>query len=339
MRSKPLFGASVVPQASGLLDYGIDVASGYVSDIVKDVGDDSYVSNGISTWMAIEIPAGRWTKAKFIHNLTSAQTVYVGVPDIALPNLSAFALHSISSVHEGSNLHRVDFPYDFDASDGQFWLYYPPDAQSDTALGALLTQKTWDSPTLTWIAYTAGRVKVKFYGASPAAWGSYGSFTIGVVVNIDASPGDGMALAIADATETKAHIKVTSAKKIEGKFKNTAGTAYTLTSPDRLHIGHNLITLSYEQNVAVKLALNGKVVASTTPSNNPVFNTTLALGLGAQMLTGTGTSLQLTSAIIDDVFLAGGVLSDAELWDIYLAYITAAPLMEIEQEALIQAEV
>ncbi len=223
--------------------------------------------------------------------------------------------------------HSATLPFALDADSGQWWCYFKANSCRDTGSATHgINGKSWNGS-----AYTdVSDVLVKFSGPSATSWPSYDKFTICVLVNADVSPGDGVLLSIADANEAKARLYITSDKKAQGVIKNAGGATYTLTAPDQMHPGYNLVTLAYQRNVSVKLGVNGVIVASTTPNDNALFNTTLAIGVGAQMLTVKTTSLQLKNGVVDDIWLAKGTITDAELWDIYMGYLTAAPLMQLE---------
>lgn len=160
--------------------------------------------------------------------------------------------------------------------------------------------------------------------------------TLGVWVNLDdaslSSGGVGALVTLADASTKLAQVSYTADWKARGYIRTAVGSSYTLTSPSKLHPGFNLITLSYDKGVVggIKLGVNGKVVASTDAPPEDLFNDVLAACIGATQNTSGAISEGGDNAVVDDVFLAQGVLSDAALWDIYMAYITAAPLMKSE---------
>ncbi len=221
--------------------------------------------------------------------------------------------------------HTVTFPFTLDADADQWWLYLKGNTFNNAAVGSYGTAgKLWGGSSWS----DCLRVLAEFQGADAPTWSAYDDFTIGMVVDAGASPANGVLLAIADASEVKAQVFLKSDKKIEGRFKNANGSTYTLTSLAPLHPGFNLITLSYDRNAAVKLGINGKVVATDTPSDHAMFAaSTFATCIGAQMLTGKTLSNYAEKVVVDDVWLAKGVVTDAMLWEIYLQYITGAPLM------------
>lgn len=228
--------------------------------------------------------------------------------------------------------HSVTFPFSLDADQDAWWAYFKDKTCRDTSAGTYgIAGKYWTGTAFGDLA----DILAEFQGEAAINWPSRDRFTIGVLVNLDNSPANGILVALANASEAKARIKITSAKKAEGYFQNSNGTTYTVTSPAQLHPGFNLVTLSYDKEVAdgVKLGVNGLVVDKATPSNFALFGETLALGVGALMKTDKTTSDQLKNAVVDDVFLAKGVVLDADLWDIYQTYITAAPLMTVESAA------
>ncbi|MBI4312289.1 MAG: hypothetical protein HY681_10970 [Chloroflexi bacterium] len=233
---------------------------------------------------------------------------------------------AVCKVRTLAPLHRCDFPFELDAVAGQYWLYFRGNSDYDASGTYGMSGKLWGGSAH---ADRTG-VLASFQGVAGGSWSSHDKVTIGALVNVDNSPANGMAVCLANTSEAKAYIKVKSDKKIEGFFKNTNGTSYILTSTRALHPGHNLITISYERNVGVKLAVNGEVMATATPSDHALFNATLALALGAQKLQGGAVSSKLTNGIVDDVWIAKGVLSDRDLWDVYTAYIIAAPLMLLD---------
>ncbi|MBM3935123.1 MAG: LamG domain-containing protein [SAR202 cluster bacterium] len=222
--------------------------------------------------------------------------------------------------------HKVTFPFPLEAAKDQYWAYFKGVSHysGDSTRG--LPGREFVSSS--WLDRT---VFAEFQGTDDVATrASLDDFTVGVVVNVDHSPCDGTVFALADGSEAKASVRVKSDKTVEGKFKNTSGTTYTVTDPSRLHNGHNLITLSYDRNVGVKLGVNGTIVATTTPSDHALFNTNLAIGIGTLMKTDRTNTDNLKNATIDDLWLAKSVLIDDDIWQLYESYITAAPLMQIE---------
>lgn len=132
------------------------------------------------------------------------------------------------------------------------------------------------------------------------------------------------------------YIKVTAAKKAQAYIKNTNDNTYTLDAAKALHPGFNLLTLSFERNSTIKLGVNGVIVDTETPANVGILNTTLSVAIGAQKLVAGAASSKLKNAVVDDVFLAKAVISDQALWDIYAAYVIAAPLMLVEDTTTVQ---
>lgn len=348
LRKKVLVGqGGIIPQAPGMLDYGIDLGpTGYIADETADVGDDgSGDDTSYGYPMAVALPIGLWRTIKFKHTSVSAITCYVGAPEIPNGDLADEALVEVESSYQGSNLHEVTLPYDLPvATDGGLWFYVPTTSpRLQSSLSPQLTQYRWDSGASEWQLKDDARWKLQLYGVPGDAWPSLNSLTIGAVVNIDNTPGfgvgGGFVVTLQDSSEGKVFIRVKSSRKIEGYFMNTNGSTYTVTSLKPLHPGHNLVILSYERIVGVKLSVNGEVVATDTPSDHPLLDTTLALNIGAARNQGLGVgdaTSKLTNGIVDDVWIAKGVVSDAALWDIYTSYITAAPLMQVEE--LIQVE-
>lgn len=163
-------------------------------------------------------------------------------------------------------------------------------------------------------------------------WPAADNFTMGVWINADDyNAKNGVVMALSNGTEELAKLALNSAKQPTGYFKDAGSNTYSLSGTRVLHPGFNWLTLSYQRNVAntgVKLGLNGQIVAQATSQNQPLFNQQLAVSLGARALTTKALSSYLKGAIVDDAFAVQSVLaSDDDLWKIYTAYITAAPLM------------
>jgi hypothetical protein len=180
---------------------------------------------------------------------------------------------------------------------------------------------------------------VKAYGRQAKTWPQFQKLTLGVVVNMENITPGGMLLCLRNSSEVVARISLSSNFEPSGYIKNSGGTTYTLTAAERLHSGHNLITLSYEPSVAVKLGINGKVAQSATPNSSAAFSSqALAVGVGAEVTPGGTASNKSANALIDDVFIASGVVSDDDLWELFLAYITSAPLMQVEEIIKVEVE-
>lgn len=227
----------------------------------------------------------------------------------------------------GPSTHSVTLPFPLDAEDAEWWAYFKKGLLYDTSNSAYgQAGKVWNGSA--W--GTQNNVIAKIEGVSAGNWAATDDLAIGVIVNVDNSPVNGTLLALCDSSEAKVQIRVKSDKKVEATVKNSNGTLYTLTSPDVLHSGFNLITLSYDRNAAVKLGVNGLVVDTETPSDYGVLGSTIALAVGAKVLTDKTASDQLKNAVVDDVFIARSVPLDADLWDIYMAYITATPMIQFE---------
>ncbi|MBI4305225.1 MAG: hypothetical protein HY678_02800 [Chloroflexi bacterium] len=229
----------------------------------------------------------------------------------------------------GPSVHSVTLPVPLDADDDDWWAFFKKGVVYDSSNAAYgQTGKVYSGSA--WSAQN--NVVAKLEGASAGTWASRDQFTVGVVADVDGSPGNGTLLALSNGTEAKVSLRVKSDKKVEAVFKNTNGDTVTLTSTDILHPGSNVIVASYADGAspAAKLSVNGQVVATGTPTNYPLLDGTFALGIGAKVLSDKTVSDQLKDAIVDDVFIAKSVPSDASLWDLYLAYITAAPMMQFE---------
>jgi len=337
MRQKPLCASGVGLQQPGMLDYSIDLQSaGYISDVTPDrsIGG-SQSSTSLMGWRALQLTPGIWRALRLYFNQYSTSSdinLYVAPSNLSPASVPSQAIMSQQLTKAyGAQYIEWTLPYVLNLQDTSRWLYYSSSdgevsySNSGAADDVIKewTGSAWTASTFYW--------RGNLFGLDAATWPSYDTFTVELWVDrVDTVPWNGTALAIADATEAKARLYVTSAQKVEGTFKNTNGDLYTPASTRTLHPGFNLLTLSYQKGVAVKLGVNGVVVDTRTPSNYGLFNTALALGIGAQMLTGKTTSGQLKNALVDDVFLAKGVVTDADLWDIYMSYLTAAPLMQVE---------
>ncbi len=334
LRQKALFGNGVSPQSAGMLDYGVNVQSGYITDDIDDTGSlDSSIYSMTGQFFAFEIPVGAWRRVEYTFNITPYDyvTAYVAPAGLNPNEVAGQAIAASSQSGYRPSSFAWDFPYIVLAPPAIYWLYLcatPTNATLHGEISGGIPMRRWDGST--WSAPTQQGTSTKLFGADAEAWSSCDKFTVGVLVNVDNSPVNGYAFCLA-SNEGKVYLRVMSDKKVEGYIKNTNGAGYSVTSSRALHPGFNLLTLSYERNVAVKLGINGSVVATATLSDNyPVLNDTIAVGIGAMKLVGGAAIGKLKDAVIDDVFLAQGVISDQALWDVYMAYITAAPLMQVE---------
>ncbi len=337
LRQKSLAGSGVSIQQPGMLDYAVDLTTGHISDVVADINPSYSGQGAYNEWKAVKMPAGAWREVEFPSAYVNVSNVqaFVAPPDLSPTDVPSKAVATGQVDSPGGSTYKFTFPFPIYALADMYWIYlrhWGGGGRFDLYHGGTegLDAQQWTGSA--WSAIT-DKLRVILRGVNAEAWASYDKFTIGALVNVDNSPCDGVVVAISDASEIKARLYVKSDKKVEGKFKNTNGTLYTVTAAKVLHLGYNLLTLSYEKNVAngVKLGVNGVVVAQATPNNYPLFNTTLALGIGAQMLTGKTTSDQLKNALVDDVYLAKGVVTDAVLRNIFEAYILSVPLMQMEE--------
>lgn len=327
----------VTPQVPGMVDYAIDMQTGYITDDIEDRGYEGTSQSGtMGDWAAIVIPAGLWPKVRFRHAATSPIAVHVGVPGIDPSNILSDDLLQVTTTYLGSNLHEAVFPYELRVEQGQYWLYIPDEAGFGvwySTQSQWLLQKSWNAVSASWDDYTSYAYNVNLYGADGVAWPSYDQFTVGAWVNMDNSPSDpsgAFVICLADGLQAHLYITIQSDKTVYGLVRNTSGTTYSMQSSEPLHPGFNLLTLSFNRNNTVKLGVNGVVVATATPADFGILNTTLALAVGAWKALGGAASFEMTKGIVHDVFMASGVISDSALWDIYMAYITAVPMMQVE---------
>jgi hypothetical protein len=195
----------------------------------------------------------------------------------------------------------------------------------------------WDGDE--WIYPSGKRIGyISANGQSEALqWPSMSKLTVGAWIDAsDYQAVDGAILTLANASEELVRLSVNADRKTTGYIKDAGAGTYTLTANKPLHPGFNLVTLSYERGIAdtgIKLGVNGHIEDVTTAPAQDLLNATLALCVGAKQLTDGTVSEHLKNAVIDDVFIASDVISDSNLWQIFLAYITAAPLMLVEEQA------
>lgn len=335
MRVKPLFGFDGIDvQGNGMIDYAVDMAgrigdaiSHYISDTVPDVGDLSLTTGQVANFTAAVVPTGRWTSFKFKSNKSSSQTVFFASAGMDQGDVANDYMVSVNTDVTGSGpwTHTAVIPFPLDAPPGVWWAFMPQQTYFKTGLDEV-KGKEWVASA--WV--DKDDLVVEFIGAVSPSWSTFDDFTVIAFVNVDKSPANGVLFSLSDSSESKLKITIKSDKKVEGKIKNTNGDVYTRTSPEILHLGFNMITLSYEKSVKVKLGINGKVVSSEVPSAFGLFNATLALSIGSQMMADKTTFNDLDQALICDVAMASSVMSDADLWDLYMSYITAAPLMLVD---------
>ncbi|MDA1229077.1 MAG: hypothetical protein O3A33_14155 [Chloroflexi bacterium] len=80
LRRKALVGTPTVQVLfNGFLDYGINVRSGYISDLVADIGnhdDEGIDITRVNTdrYLAVAVPPGKWNSMKFRNVSTSSVT-------------------------------------------------------------------------------------------------------------------------------------------------------------------------------------------------------------------------------------------------------------------------
>ncbi len=344
MRLKTLYGTGISVQQPGLLDYAIGMGEGQLADVTPDVGFDEHANSTEppNAW-AFAVPAGIYQSVDF-------ELYYEGAPPltsfwVAPANLPTGEIVSKAIDYWTTNsegLVQHNFPSMLVAGEGQYWIYMQRDGSWPNSLSRSsgypyttagpLAQYGLNDAGDEWVANYLGRYDrhVLLHGANDSEnWPATDKLTLGVVVNTDLMDLSdvGTVVALCDGSEARARISIASGPVASCLFKPTTGS-HSLTDTRRLHPGCNLITASYEKSVKVKLGVNGMVVAETTPGAYDLFGITLAMGVGAEVKTGGSVASQLTNGIVDDVFLAKGVVTDAKLREIFLAYITAAPLMQ-----------
>jgi len=356
-RSKVLVGTTgVTAYRTGLIDFAVNINTGYISDVVKEIGSlTPHASDyNADSWQAFKMPAGVWNGIELFKRgggTPSDVDVYIASPGLN-PELSApqdravLTLLSQGAGTADGNAFTVTLPFNFVAQTSEFWVYLKLDGSIQLARYATGGQNTsyiWNSTTDEWDDIndtSTDTLYSEMQGADAENFVAQDKFTIGLVIDVDQSPGGGSAYVIANATEYLARIYVNSNHTLEAKVKNTNGTTYTLNYTKGLHPGKNLITLSYEKNVSVKFGINGVVEASTTPSDYDVFSTAdHAFGVGCYMKADSSKTVveELAGAVISDVFFADEVLTDDALWDLFKAYITAIPVSLMDDVAVLDA--
>ncbi len=354
MRQHPLYAkGGVVAQAPGVLDYGFRFpASSYASDLTPDYTWQMPTGGGYQTYghkpiAGMDVPVGLF-RGVHLHSYYAQEAgvvtfdVYIAPANTSptdLPSKSVLHYQYTSTSLTAYQYYGFDMlaPVPFSVMETGYWLYI-----------------TWNKSGGSYWAYTTGAQNTRGWNGSayvqPAAshqlnwlsmlgqndmvtWPVLTKFTVGLWVNADDYDAlNGALLTLANAGEEKLKLSVNSDKKAQGYVKNAGGGANTLTATLRLHPGYNLITMSYDRNVAggIKLGVNGKVIQSADAQDQGLFNEQLAICLGAKQLTGGTVSEQLKDCVIDDVFMAKDVLTDDDLWKVYMAYITTAPLMLVD---------
>lgn len=358
LRQHPLAvkGSPSLKQA-GMIDYAIQLPSGsYISDMTPDKEFSGSTTGGYTDYSlkpvsGENVPIGLYS-GLHVHNFYASQTGTVTVKVWLAPaNLNpnqldaqaiAYATYSQSVTSGEWYAFDVNFAVPALVTATGYWFYV-----DWTGVTGNLRWMNSNSPYenrywsgSAWSSISGMRIIwLTALGLSDAlTYGLLDQFCVGAWVNVDDKDAVSGAVFTLASTEKKAQLFVTSDKKAQGYIKTASGTTSTLTASTRLHPGYNLVTLSYERNVAstgIKLGVNGKVVAQTTSPDEALFNTTLALCIGGQQLTTKAFSSGLSDAVVDDVFVAKDVPTDDELWDIYLSYITAAPLMTVESVQLV----
>ncbi|MDP3064773.1 MAG: hypothetical protein Q8O40_16465 [Chloroflexota bacterium] len=359
-RKKPLYASKdCTVQASGVLDFAVDLGqnNGYIADFSADQGSLNYVNYQFSdsAWVKVVIPSGIWDKFDVRHYLAGNHAgyatfhVYLARDGLTPTQVESQYVEHVQQTPASSGYYTLTlnpgFPFII-TSDSEWALYmkrvcsygapHYEGVAVDTNTNNEFTQYSWYNNQW-FIGETAAwpyrRWAVLAYGQTDFdTWPSVDNFTMGVWVNADDYKAvNGVVMALSNGTEELAKIAVNSAKQPTGYFKDAGSNTYSLSGSRVLHPGFNWLTLSYQRNVAnsgVKLGLNGQIVAQATSQNQPLFNQQLAVSLGVRALTTKALSSYLKGAVMDDAFAVQSVLaSDDDLWKIYTAYITAAPLM------------
>lgn len=348
LRQHPLVGkGSPVMKLPGMIDYGVQLPSGaYISDISPDKEFGGTTTGGATDYnlkpvAGKDLAVGLW-RGLHIHNFQATQTgtvtlkVWIAPANTSPSNLDSQAIAYKETTASVVNGEFYGFDVVFDnpvlVLDTGYWMYFDWSGVTGT-LRWMNCNAPYDTVYWTGSAYqTVSGMRIIWLTAlgfnDSLVYPALARFCAGAWVNVDDKDAkNGAVITLSSTSEKKAQIFVTSEKKAQGYIKTASGTVTTLTAPTRLHPGYNFISLSYDKNVAdegIKLGVNGKVVAKATSPNEDLFNTTMSISIS-----GTST-LALPNAVVDDVFLAKDVPTDEELWDIYLAYITSAPLMQVE---------
>ncbi|MBI4305224.1 MAG: hypothetical protein HY678_02795 [Chloroflexi bacterium] len=343
MRQTPLTGSGLTMRSQGLIDYAAETgAGGYAADATPDVRDAFTTGSqgtDFANWVAFAIPGGRREKFTFDSRKGTGHTVYIVPADTTPSNASSEAIMTVTTTVAGAT-HTCTFPFLLDAEEGEYWALVDCSASGDEAItydisagGAYNnTVKKWSGSAWTAQSGNFGRILTVMYGNDPRTWASLSELTLAGVIEVDGSTGDGTFIAICDSTEAKVQIRVKSDLKVEATIKNTNGTTYTLTATEQLHRGTNFVLVSYKNNGYAKLFINGRKVVETSVSAHDVLNVAAALCVGAKMLADSSKTVsdELNNATVSDVFVGQRQLADADIWSLFLAFITAAPLMKVE---------
>lgn len=341
LRQHPLVAkGSPIFATSGMIDYAIQLPSGsYASDVTPDKefsgsATSGYTDRSVKPVAGADLPVGLW-RGLHLHNFNAISTGTVTVTVWLAPaNTSPSQLDSqclakaqYSQAVTYGEWYAFDILFDnpMVVTTAGYWMYVDWNLSGNLRwfnCNSPIENQYWTGSA--WSTISGQRVMwMTALGQSDAlVYPALDQFCVGLWANVDDKDAKNGALFTLASSENKARIFITSAKKAEGYVKTSGGTAQTLTTPTRFHPGFNLITLSYDRNVVnegLKLGVNGKVVAKATSPDEALFNATLTLTVGG-----------VPDCIVDDVFMAKDVPTDAELWDIYLSYITAAPLMTVE---------
>jgi len=254
MRGKALvmFNDSQLSQP-GMIDGAVQtLRTGYLSSSVPDLGSDKVSGSDGTTWQAIDLPVGIW-EGLTLNKASSGGSVDVYVSNGYVDPTDVPGLAVITKLGEGSGAAQgddftVSFPFPLATHGGQFRVYL--EMKSGMTLGkhggGYQNAAYYWSGTV-WNA--AHQIYSIFRGEDAVTWPMINDFTVGVIVNVDASPGDGAVVAISDANELKFRILVKGDKTVEGYSLNTNSASRTVTAPDVLQSGFNMITLSYEKGV------------------------------------------------------------------------------------------
>jgi len=221
-------------------------------------------------------------------------------------------------------------PFNLVAAEGAFWFYIKRDNSSHIDCYARdlgLPGHRWVGTE--WEAF-ANPVSAYVGGVDARTWAAQDDLTLGLWASFDQSHQDGTVVAISNNSEAKVRVSFTSARKLQAMVKNSNGDVKTLNMTLEPHPGFNFIVVAYDRGSSVKLYVNGVVVAQDTPTNFGLFGETMNLALGATVDAGGSSSNQLPRVVVDDVFVAKSVLTDAKIREIYESYIIAAPLMQVE---------
>ncbi len=347
LRQRALLATSAVTlQQAGLLDYALKPGDGYLADCSPNVGALGYDDYGNQWGLAlVPIPEGVYDSIEMVGYSDTAQNLK--------DNLKLYITPQSSGQLNWDDRVAECLDPEVELITGAFWkmtwrFATPFFAAADQyRFGAHFVSTYYaragrhsatDQGVGYWTQWSAGNfaslgdyAPVHFVGRPAQSWPATDKLFVGISANVEAAS-PGVLVALSSNSEAKVQLEVESNYKILGTIKNAGGTLYTVESPDKLHSGFNVLTLSYEPSVAVKLGLNGRVVlASTTPSSSGALASgALAIGVGAKVLTTGAASLKVKNALIDDVWLAKSVLSDSDLWNIYMAYIITVPMMQVE---------